>query len=227
MTIETITPEEIDNLTFTLQQKSEPKAEAEHYVSNKDLQAEFVIYNEKKQKWLAEGKGNPPLSEKIGKAILMIAHRRTYSRNFIGYTQLWKEAMIDDAIEACVKYAHNYNPEKYNNPFAYITQIINNALINRIKIEKTQLYIKYKAFDAAGGFNAYLDDNVVDGDISMLNETNEMYADHLKFISEFEAKYLSKKVKEELDQEDEGVLKFLFDENELLENIDDDQCTER
>lgn len=222
MTIEHISPEELDNLAFTLQAAVEEKPETEHYVSNKELQAEFVIYNEKKQKWLAEGKGNPPLSEKIGKAILMIAHRRTYSRNFIGYTQLWKEAMIDDAIEACVKYAHNYNPEKYNNPFAYVTQIINNALINRIKIEKTHLYIKYKAFDAAGGFNAYLDDNVIDGDISMLNETNEMYADHLKFISDFESKYLTKKPKDSVEDDDEGVLKFLFDED-LNEDATDEQ----
>lgn len=209
---EKITVNDIDSLEFKLR-KQEEKQE-EHYVSNKELQAEFVKYHEKKTKWLEEGKGVPPLTNKIGEAIMMIAHRRTFSRNFIGYTQLWKENMIDDAIEACVRYAHNYNPEKYNNPFAYITQIINNALINRIKIEKTHLYIKYKSFDNAGGFSALMDENVSDHDVSVLNETNEMYADHLKFIAEFEEKYLTKKPKEKFDGTDDGVLKFLSDSDQ-------------
>lgn len=210
MTLEHITVNDLDSITFKLDKQKE--RQQEHYISNKELQAEFVKYYQKKQQWLAEGKGNPPLTNKIGEAIMMIAHRRTFSRNFIGYTQLWKEAMIDDAIEACVKYVHNYNPEKYNNPFAYVTQIVNNALINRIKIEKMHLYIKYKAFDNAGGFSAYLDENVIDDDVSVVNETNEMYADHLKFIAEFEEKYLSKKAKEKLDVDDPGVLKFLSEE---------------
>ena len=214
MTLQKITIEELDELKFTIDAKMSEKDEPVHYISNKDLQAEFVIYNNKKQAWIEAGKeGRPPLSEAIGKAILMIAHRRTYSRNFIGYTQLWKEAMIDDAVEACVKYVHNYNPEKYNNPFAYVTQIINNALINRIRIEKTHLYIRYKSFDNAGGFSAFMDDNVGEVDVTVLNETNEMYADHLKYISDFEEKYLTKKAKDEVELS-EGVLEFLLDDVE-------------
>ena len=212
MTIQKITPEELDALKFEINRQVTEKPEAVHYISNKELQVEFLAYHKKKLEWAEQGRETrPPLSEAIGKAIMMIAQRRTYSRNFIGYTQMWKESMIDDAVEACVRYVHNYNPEKYDNPFAYVTQIVNNALINRIRIEKTHLYIKYKAFDNAGGFSAFMDDNVGDTDVTILNETNEMYADHLKYIADFEEKYLTKKPKDEIEECD-GVLQFLTEE---------------
>lgn len=213
MTIQKITPEELDALKFEINRQVTEKPEAVHYISNKELQVEFLAYHKKKLEWAEQGRETrPPLSEAIGKAIMMIAQRRTYSRNFIGYTQMWKESMIDDAVEACVRYVHNYNPEKYDNPFAYVTQIVNNALINRIRIEKTHLYIKYKAFDNAGGFSAFMDDNVGDTDVTILNETNEMYADHLKYIADFEEKYLTKKPKDEIEECD-GVLQFLTEEH--------------
>lgn len=212
MTIQKITLEELDALKFEINRQIADKPEAVHYISNKELQVEFLAYHKKKLEWAEQGRETrPPLSEAIGKAIMMIAQRRTYSRNFIGYTQMWKESMIDDAVEACVRYVHNYNPEKYDNPFAYVTQIVNNALINRIRIEKTHLYIKYKAFDNAGGFSAFMDDNVGDTDVTILNETNEMYADHLKYIADFEEKYLTKKPKDEIEECD-GVLQFLTEE---------------
>lgn len=212
MTIQKITLEELDALKFEINRQVTEKPEAVHYISNKELQVEFLAYHKKKLEWAEQGRETrPPLSEAIGKAIMMIAQRRTYSRNFIGYTQMWKESMIDDAVEACVRYVHNYNPEKYDNPFAYVTQIVNNALINRIRIEKTHLYIKYKAFDNAGGFSAFMDDNVGDTDVTILNETNEMYADHLKYIADFEEKYLTKKPKDEIEECD-GVLQFLTEE---------------
>jgi hypothetical protein len=165
----------------------------EHYVDNKELQREFVIYYEKKKKWLAEGKpGVPPLSHKIGAAILQIANRRTYSWNFISYTQHWKEEMIGDAVETCVRYAHNYNPEKYNNPFAYITQLVTNALKQRIKTEKKKLYVKYKLFDNANGFQAFADEEH-DEDVSEgIKEMSDAYSGYLEFIHEFEQKHFAK-----------------------------------
>ena len=51
--------------------------------------------------------------------------------------------MICDGIENCVRYIHNFSPEKSKNPFAYFTQIIYFAFLRRISMEK-QLEIKNK-----------------------------------------------------------------------------------
>jgi hypothetical protein len=52
--------------------------------------------------------------------------------------------MINDSIENCLMYAHNFDPEKSKNPFSYFTQIIYYAFLRRIEKEKKQNYIKFK-----------------------------------------------------------------------------------
>ncbi len=50
--------------------------------------------------------------------------------------------MICDAIENCIQYIGNFNVEKSNNAFAYITQICYYAFLRRIQKEKKQVFIK-------------------------------------------------------------------------------------
>ena len=201
---------DLDSLEFELENNRVQKSKKE-YVDNKMLYQEFVKYYAKKQEWIAAGAigRKPPLSEKIGQAIMDISQRRCYSRNFIGYTESWKQEMVSDAIETCVMYAHNFNPDKYNNPFAYLTQLVTNAIINRIKKEHKQTYIKYKAFDMCGGFSAISDENASGDNVDSLNELNDVYNDHLKYISEYESKMFAGKDVEtaEIDL-DEGILQF-------------------
>jgi hypothetical protein len=196
---------EVDSLEFTELDTTEDKVEAKedktHYVDNEELHAAFIKYHEKKQKWVADGKdGVPPLCNVIGLAIMQIAKRRTYSRNFVSYTQQWKEEMISDAIETCVRYAHNYDPHKYSNPFAYLTQIVSYAIINRIKLEKKHLYIKYKTFDNAHGFAAFTDDDMQDETVAQgLQETTDMYNGYLTYIDEYEKSVFNKEPTDVVD----------------------------
>lgn len=189
-----------------------------HYVDNAKLQEAFVAYYHKKQQCLAAGQPIPPICNTIGAAIMQIAHRRTFSRNFIGYTQQWKEEMIGDAVETCCKYAHNYNPIKYSNPFAYITQIVSYAIIQRIKLEKRHLYIKYKSFDNAQGFAAISDEDTSDEHIAEgLKETSDMYSGYLQFIAEYEQSMLKPSEKEQVDIDPNVVtLDVFFNDEEQL-----------
>lgn len=210
--ISKIDPLDIHSITFE-KTKVEPKPKQHHYVDNKELQEEFLKYYNKKQQWIKDGKeGHPPLTNKIGEAILLIANKRVNSRKFVGYSQDWKEAMIGDAIEVCVRYGHNYNAEKYSNPFAYLTQIISYAIINRIKKEKKNTYIKYKSFEMVGGFAAYFDENMDPNDIPVVEETSDIYQDYMSYISEYEEKEAQRKKSKEkdlLEEEDLGILEFL------------------
>ncbi|CAB4125321.1 RNA polymerase sigma factor [uncultured Caudovirales phage] len=113
-----------------------------HYVDNvklygamKEYIAEYRFAEENNLK-------APTMSNYIGECILDIATHLSYNFRFIGYS--YKDEMMSDGIENCIMYLHNFNPDKYTNPFAYITQIIWWAFVRRIKKEKRQTYIKNK-----------------------------------------------------------------------------------
>ena len=52
------------------------------------------------------------------------------------------------AVENCIQYIDNFDPEKSKNPFAYFTQIIYYAFLRRIQKEKKQLEIKGKILES-------------------------------------------------------------------------------
>jgi len=108
-----------------------------NYINNKAFFDAIVEY--RKNKSLDP---SIKLPDYIGQCFVSIAHRYISKPNFIGYT--YKEDMIGDAIENCIKYFHNFDPEKSNNPFSYFTQIIHNSFVKRIMTEKKQSYVKHE-----------------------------------------------------------------------------------
>lgn len=108
-----------------------------HYVDNKQL---FKVLSEYKSA-LKNGE-TPVIPEYVGECLLRIATKLSSKPNFANYT--YKDDMISDALENCILYLHNFDPEKSQNPFAYFTQIIHFAFIRRIEKEKKHMYVKYK-----------------------------------------------------------------------------------
>lgn len=197
---------EINSYEFT--KPIDPK-NPRHYINNKDLYEELCKYNEKKKAALANGEEIPPLTEKIGMAIIQIANRRCNSWNFVGYSDSWKQEMVSNAILVATIRGHNFDPEKSNNPFAYFTQICNNAIVEQLKNEKRQLYVKYKQMDMVGGFQANMsnmessfelsDDEISsfdpDSDIITNDAQDIAYADRMKYITDYEERSMAKKPK--------------------------------
>lgn len=72
----------------------------------------------------------------IGKCIMDICTNLARLANFVGYT--YKDEMISDGIENCVKACKNFDPDKSTNAFGYFTQIASWAFIRRIQKEKKQ-----------------------------------------------------------------------------------------
>jgi len=118
-----------------------------HYVNNKELYAAMVEYKKTVNEAKEAGKQNPRIPNYIGECIMKIATHLAYRPNFANYT--FREEMISDGIENCLLYINNFNPDKYQNPFAYFTQIIYFAFIRRIQKEKKHLYTKYAAIEYA------------------------------------------------------------------------------
>jgi hypothetical protein len=121
------------------------KKTKQHYVDNKKLLSEMIIFRDSVHQAKAEELERPPVSEYIGECIMKIAEHLSYRPNFINYT--YKEDMICDGIENCLLYIDNFDPAKSKNPFAYFTQIIYYAFIRRIQKEKKQTYVKYKSLE--------------------------------------------------------------------------------
>lgn len=112
----------------------------EHYVNNKEFTQAVAEFNEKCKLAESKGKKPPQMSNYIGECIYKIATRLSTRPNFINYT--YRDEMICDAIENCIQYIGNFNVEKSNNAFAYITQICYYAFLRRIQKEKKQVFIK-------------------------------------------------------------------------------------
>ena len=102
-----------------------------HYVNKKELMAEIHKY-----------KDDGVISDEFGRMIFTIARNYANKGSFANYS--WKRDMVADAVLTCVKYIHNFDPNKYEkpNPFAYITTICHRAFLNHIKKQKKHSKIK-------------------------------------------------------------------------------------
>jgi len=174
-----------------------------HYVNNKMMLEEIIKY--KKMVSEAEEKELPvpPVTDYLGISFLEIAKNLTRKSNFYNYT--YTDDMIMDAVENCLKYISNFDPEKSNNPFSYFTQIIYHAFVRKIKVEKKQQYIKYKSIVKS----------ITNNEIakSHINDDAEVFMG--EFINTFETSYEKKKqlIKEKKESK-KNKLEFVAEEDE-------------
>ena len=152
--------------------------EKPHYVNNRKFSYAVVehvkAYNEAKE----VGKTTPKIPDYVAISFLKIAEGLSHKSNFIRYT--YREEMVMDAVENCLKAILNYNIEaatRTGNPnaFAYFTQICYYAFLRRIAKEKKQQDIKFKFIEKAGieDLIAYVDENDA-------GDTERMFVDELK-----------------------------------------------
>lgn len=114
----------------------------EHYVDNDLLYEEMV-------KWTNKNKGRikrTALPDIVARGVIDIANGLIKRYNFSGYSDNWKQDMIADGIEDCIKGLHNFDPNKSKNVYGYINQTCWYAFIRRIKTEKRDTAILYKYY---------------------------------------------------------------------------------
>ena len=152
---------------------------SEHYVNNKDFYQALVEYKKQVDDAKEKGLPKPRISNYLGDCFLRIANHLAYKPNFVNY--MFKDDMICDGIENCVRYIHNFNPEKSKNPFAYFTQIIYYAFLRRISQEKKQLEIKNKILERTD-FDEVFDANDLDsGNYSDYNSIKDAVHSKLRY----------------------------------------------
>jgi len=134
------------------EKKLKPK-EKPHYVNNADFSAAVVEYVSYKQEQVAAGNEAPKVPNYVAQCFLKIAEGLSHKSNFVRYT--YREEMVMDAVENCLKAIENYNLETATrtgkpNAFAYFTQISWYAFLRRIEKEKKQQDIKLKYLFESG-----------------------------------------------------------------------------
>ena len=175
------------------------KPKKAHYVDNKQLYAVMVEYKKAVNESEESGDIKPQIPNYVGRCLLQIANRLATKPNFANYT--FKHDMISAGIENCVRYIHNFDPEKSTNPLAYFTQIIYYAFLRRIQKEKKQLYIKHKSLEQSVLFNS-----LVEGDDMGIGNNVEIGSDYMNdFVKNFEAKEVKTKEKR---KQAKGVEKY-------------------
>ena len=128
-------------------QKVKPQ-DKPHYVNNKEFSLAVVDYCNRLQKAQKQkSKKIPVIDNYIAECFLKIAEGLSHKSNFIRYT--YREEMVMDAVENCLKAIKNYDIETATrtgtpNAFAYFTQIAWYAFLRRIDKEKKQQDIKLK-----------------------------------------------------------------------------------
>jgi hypothetical protein len=126
------------------------------YIDNETFSREVMAYVVTSKQKRELGLAIPIIPDYIGRGFIKIANGMSRRPNFSRYS--YKDDMIGDAIEACVKAIHNYNidiPTKSGHPnaFAYFSQVAFWAFVRRLVIENKR-YNEYKKY-----ILSYIDEN--------------------------------------------------------------------
>jgi ribosome-associated translation inhibitor RaiA len=118
-----------------------------HYVNNREFSQAVVDYCTELKEAKDAQLPLPIVPDYIARCFLRIAEGLSHKGNFSRYT--YREEMVMDAVENCLKAIENYNIEAATrtgtpNAFAYFTQISWYAFLRRIAKEKKQQDIKLK-----------------------------------------------------------------------------------
>lgn len=124
-----------------------------HYVNNSDFSGAVVDYVIEAHRYKEKNKEVPNIPEYIGDCFMRIAEGLSHKPNFCGYT--YRDEMVMDAVENCIKAIHNYDINKATrtgkpNAFGYFTQICFYAFLRRIAKEKRQQEIKENYIQKCG-----------------------------------------------------------------------------
>ena len=155
------------------------KKQSIHYVNNADFSQAVVDYVTIVNECRDNNHQIPKVPNYIAQCFLRIAEGLSHKSNFIRYT--YREEMVMDAVENCLKAIHNYNLEAATrtgkpNAFAYFTQITWYAFLRRIAKEKKQQDIKMKYLTKSGIENFVQNEH---GD-DMSNQVVGAFVDNLR-----------------------------------------------
>jgi len=114
----------------------------DHYVDNEEFLKAMIEFKNRVEAAKDAGRPRPQVPTYVAESILKISTNLSYKHYWSKYP--FREDMVYDGVENCLRYIDNFDPNFSNNPFSYFTTIITYAFYRKIEKEKTYLYTKYK-----------------------------------------------------------------------------------
>ena len=111
-----------------------------NFVNNATLTASLSQWVSDRKTAIEKDTPAPPIPDYVAECALLMAQKLSSKAGFVSYT--FKDDMIGEGVLCVMKYCHNFDPEKSQNAFAYVTQVLHNAFIRYITNEKKQTYTK-------------------------------------------------------------------------------------
>jgi len=141
-----------------------------HYVNNKKFTLALDEYGKRCRAAIERGEERPVMSNYLGDCVIKMATRLASTPRFYGYS--FKDEMIQNGILGAMKYMYRFDGDRFNNGFAYVTQILFSHMIQTIKSEKRKYETNLKM--------------IQEMEASHLNneEFREMANDHAKTIAD-------------------------------------------
>ena len=168
-----------------------------HYVNNAQFSQAVVDYVGHLEECRKDEITLPKVPDYIAQCFLRIAEGLSHKANFIRYT--YREEMVMDAVENCLKAISNYNLEAATrtgkpNAFAYFTQITWFAFLRRITKEKKQQEIKMK-YLTKSGVDSFIDTGSEQGAVDVASHFVDTLRDRIQRVrnTDTEVKELVKK----------------------------------
>ena len=192
------------------------KRQSIHYVNNAQFSQAVVDYVKTVQEAKKNEQQLPIVPDYIAQCFLRISEGLSHKSNFIRYT--YREEMVMDAVENCLKAISNYNLEAATrtgkpNAFAYFTQIAWYAFLRRIAKEKKQQDVKLK-YLAKSGIENFVDldtaDQAAGNVISTFVDTLRDRIDKVKQVDEvYDDLYKTEKRKRKSKLADSDLTEFM------------------
>src|SRR6056300_1594782 len=166
------------------------KRQSIHYVNNAEFSQAVVDYVTTVQEAKKNETQLPIVPDYIASCFLRIAEGLSHKSNFIRYT--YREEMVMDAVENCLKAVENYNLEAATrtgkpNAFAYFTQISWYAFLRRIAKEKKQQDVKLR-YITQNGFEEYIDLDDIQDDRALMAFVDQL-KDRIDKVKERDAEF--------------------------------------
>ena len=140
------------------------------YIDNKQFNIDLTEYLMLCEECEKDGKEIPQIPRNLAESFQKIATGLSTNVRFSRYTFI--DDMISDGVLACITKIIKYDFRKYNNPFAYFTQICWFEFIGRIGEEYNEKKAVYRACEELSLFDFHLDADDVD--------TNNQYLEFLR-----------------------------------------------
>ena len=105
-----------------------------HYWNNERFNTHYIQYRDSKE----AGK-DIPIPDHCAKSIMDLCENMSHRPNFRQY--LYRDEMVMNAIENCIRYFDNFDPDK-GPSFSYFSRVAWNSFLRTIQAEKKQYGIK-------------------------------------------------------------------------------------